>query len=399
MRHGTGDEDPLVAAAKAGDADAAFHLYQLSDQRGDHHDAKHWLHKAADDGSSEALVQLAQPDSNGARSKGQVEMLKRAAQAGHTGAMYALGQHYEREFIIASRQGTDESEPWYRQAADAGNVDAIRTMGRYAACAGHAVEAVGWWRRAEQSRGGEGPDWSWAFGEDVEPTAQRADTSDPEALYRFAKFTRLTTDDRHTMIEVMLRAMNAGNAEATLAFADITRFLMDDTEKDRKNALDMYRHALDRGMTQAMIGLGDLGPKGEAAGWYQKAADAGCADGFARLGNLDVGHNNDEAMAYWTKAAWMQSSDAMLSLYERATSDGKKEEAIEWLRKSAEAGNISAMAKIAHHCNLEGDEQQAKQWLERLAAERPCKPYKPTKGLQLTGNEENVLFDLFLDIL
>src|SRR5580658_7350199 len=120
MRHrAAGDDDALVSAAKAGDAGAAYRLYELSEQRGDHHDAERWLGRAADDGHVEALYRLAQPESNGEMSRRHLDLMRRAAEAGHPDAMYAMARYFERHFILGNRKGTDESTPWYRQAAEA----------------------------------------------------------------------------------------------------------------------------------------------------------------------------------------------------------------------------------------------------------------------------------------
>ena len=84
MRHqAASDDEALVSAAKAGDANAAFRLYELSEQRGDHRDAERWLGRAADDGHAEALYRLAQPESNGEMSRKHLNMMRQAAAAGH----------------------------------------------------------------------------------------------------------------------------------------------------------------------------------------------------------------------------------------------------------------------------------------------------------------------------
>jgi TPR repeat protein len=401
LRHrDAGEDDALVSAARAGDPSAAYQLYELNEQRGEHHDAKRWLDKAADGGNPDALFRLAQPEDNGDMSKKHLEMMRRAAEAGVADAMFAMGVYFERQFILRKRQGTDDSTQWYRRAADAGHVPAMRTMGRYAAREGRAVEAAGWWRQAEDHRSGDDPDWSWAGGEDVDTTVQGADAGEADALYRFAKLTRITTDDRQTMLRTMGRAREAGSAEASLAYADIVRFLMDGSDHDRQEALDCYHLAVDRGMPEAMVGVGDLGPSEEASGWYQKAADSGCADAVTRLGDLAAGrHANDEAMAYWTKAAEMNSGAAMWRLFNRIqASQGAGETADAWLRRAAEAGDLRAMEALAQNCARNDDQAQAQQWRARLVAERPCLPYTHQNN-GLNNWQRQHASDLILDVL
>jgi len=244
--------------------------------------------------------------------------------------------------------------------------------------------------------GSDGPEWSWALDEEIDAMAQEADAGQPDALYRFAKLTRLTTDDRQTMLRCMLRATEAGSPEASLAFAELAHFLMDDTHNERQQVLDCYRRAVDRGMAQAMVGVGDLGPSHEAASWYEKAAAAGCSDGFARLGDLAAHrYDNNEAMACWTNAAAMNSSAAMWRLYQQAED---RDAATAWLRRAAEAGHLRAMDEMVQRADAGGAGAEAQQWRERIEAERPCLPYKPkTKGF--TAFYEDRALGVVVDIL
>jgi hypothetical protein len=378
--HSNSDEDALVAAAKGGDGNAAYRLSELSDDQGHHLEARRWLHRAADLGQPEALYRVAEPGSDGQLSKKHLEMMRAAAEAGHAGALFAMGRYYWYECYVPGGSGTDESGPWFQRAAEAGHAEAFPIAGQLAVRDGRAVDAVGWWRRiaAAAANDGDGGDWTWVNEPDVDAVARLADAGDTEGLDRFSVLTRRATDDPQALSAVLERAAGAGSAGAALRLGDLLHFYVDDTPEHRTTIRSHYQNAADGGIALALVRLGDIAPKEEASDWYHRAADAGCPDGIARLGDLraehaglegDLAGDKAEAETLWTTAAGMGSGDAMLRLGYVALDRKDDASAKTWIRQAAEAGNLEAMEWVSGPENDEGRE-----WRRRLAAARPCKP-------------------------
>jgi hypothetical protein len=378
--HSSSGEDALLAAAKQGECNAAYRLYQLAHDQGHHLEARRWLNHAADLGQPEALYELADPGTDGQLSKKHLEMMRTAAEAGHAGALFAMGRYYWYQSHVPGGSGNDESGQWFQRAAEAGSTEAFPIAGQLAVRDGRAVDAVGWWRRiaAAGAGGDNGGNWDWVNAPDVDAVAREADAGGKDGLDRFSVLTRLATDDPESLSVALERAAKAGSGDAALRLGDLLHFYVDDTPEHRTTIRGYYQDAADAGMALALVRLGDMAPKEEAPDWYQRAADAGCPDGIARLGDLraehaglkgDLAGDKAQAEALWTTAAGMGSGDAMLRLGYRALDRKDTAAGTNWIRQAAEVGNLEAMEWISGPENDEGRE-----WRRRLAAARPCKP-------------------------
>ena len=374
------DEHALEASAKEGDGNAAYRLYTLAHDQGHHLEARRWLNRAVDLGQPEALYQAAEPGTDGQLSKKHLEMMRTAAEAGHAGALFAMGRYYWYECYVPGGSGHDESGPWYQRAAEAGHPEAFPIAGQLAVRDGRAVDAVGWWRRIASAgaKANDSEDWAWVNDPDVDAVARQAEAGDKDGLDRFSVLTRRATDDPVTLGDALERAVKAGSGGAALRYGDLLHFDLDDTPEYRATIRRYYQDAADAGIALALVRLGEMAPKEEQLGWYQRAADAGCADGIARLGDYRAEHaglkgdtagDRAEAEALWAKAAGMGSGDAMLRLGYRALNRKDNAAATNWIRQAADAGNLEAMEWLSGPENDEGRE-----WRRRLAAARPCKP-------------------------
>jgi TPR repeat protein len=230
-------------------------------------------------------------------SDGQAEaaaLFRRAAEAGHAGAMHSLG------LIFASGAGVAEdpveAARWYRKAADAGNPEGMSALGM-AYEEGFGVEvdpvvAMLWWRKA-------------------------AEAGDTPAMNRLG-----------------------------LAYANGVG-----VAKDQARALNWFRKAAEAGGTRAMINLGLAYVQGagvakdavEATRWFRKAAEAGNPVGMNHLGfayerGKGVARDPVEAVRWYQKAAEAGNVYAMNNLglaYRNGVGVPKDEqEAERWLSKA-----------------------------------------------------------------
>ena len=223
-----------------------------------------------------------------------VALFRKAADAGHAGAMFSLG------LAFARGAGVDkdlvESARWYRKAADAGNPEGMGALGM-AYEEGFGVEvdpvvAMLWWRKA-------------------------AEAGDTPAMNRLG-----------------------------LAYANGIG-----VAKDQARALGWFRKAAEAGGTRAMINLGLAYVQGagvakdavEATRWFRKAAEAGNPVGMNHLGfayerGAGVPRDPVEAVRWYQKAAEAGNVYAMNNLglaYRNGVGVPKNEaEAERWLSKA-----------------------------------------------------------------
>jgi TPR repeat protein len=221
-------------------------------------------------------------------------LFRKAADAGHAGAMFSLGLVYARGAGVS--RDPAEALRWYRKAADAGNSAAMSVLGvAYEEGAGvdaDAVEAMLWWRKA-------------------------AEAGDTPAMNRLG----------------LAYANGVGVAE------------------DPTKAIDWFRKGAEAGGTRAMVNLGLAYARGagvpkdvvEAVRWFRKAAEAGNPIGMNHLGfayerGKGVPRNPVEAVRWYQKAAQAGNIYAMNNLglaYRNGVGVVKNEqEAERWLSKA-----------------------------------------------------------------
>ena len=269
-----------------------------------------WYRKAAAVGEPSALTRMGELHEQGAIVSRNVELArilyKKAVDAGYAPALTRLGRLMEGEeparaqaLYRAAAEAGDlegmvhyartlspaEAQPWYIQAAERKQPDALAALGRteQAADAGH-IPSMLLLRRFEQA----------------------ARAGSPEGMRMYAE----TLSDPAQSGPWFVRGAEAGDAramvQAGIAYAE-GRGVPQDTEKARKwlnaalergeaegafrlglldNNPAQYREAAEAGYPPAMVKVGDL--TGDKS-WYQRAADAGLANGWTKLGQVERG--------------------------------------------------------------------------------------------------------------
>lgn len=130
-------------AVDAGHVTAMRNLGTLLRDTGRREEAEKWYVRAIDAGHLSAMHNLAVLLADDGREEEAETWWRRAAERGHFTAM-------DRLAIILRRRGrTDEAEHWWRRAAEAGHANAMRNLGDLLYEAGGTDE--GWWRRATES--------------------------------------------------------------------------------------------------------------------------------------------------------------------------------------------------------------------------------------------------------
>ena len=202
-----------------------------------------------------------------------VAWYRKAAEQGHAGAQYSLGQMYD------NGEGVPEDDvqalEWYRKAAEQGNAGAQYDLGRmYDNGEGvpkDAVQAVAWYRKAaEQGNAGAQFNLGWMYrnGEGV-----------PKDNVQAAEWYR--------------KAAEQGNADAQNNLGWMYRN-GEGVPKDAVQAVAWYRKAAEQGNASAQFNLGLRDHNGEgvpkddvqAAEWWRKAAEQGQAEAQRALGVL-----------------------------------------------------------------------------------------------------------------
>jgi len=286
-----------VAAAQKGDAVTAEPL--LRELAVDNDDAAAWL--------GILLVQRGGEDVG----EGMI-LLRRAAFAGNARAKYGLAFQY----LIGAGTNRDDIEAarLFREAADGGIARAAYNLGLMHA-AGRGVprdpaQALKWYERASKAGDPYGT-YAWA----------RALETSPQAGQRWGEIAPL-----------YLSAAKLGHVPAAVRYGAM---LLEGrgVSRDRTRAEFWLRHAADQGYPEAALLMGDLfgqtamGRTGRqqeeaartAAGWYQRAAEAGVAMAQAKLGNCyfagaGVARDFPAAQRWYRRAAEQGFADAQYVL-------------------------------------------------------------------------------------
>jgi uncharacterized protein len=295
---------------------------------------------------------------------------RKVANAGDSDAMFTLGAFYALGRGVTSDAA--EAARWYRKAADLGNPDAMCTLGAYFAN-GKGVkqsysEAVRWTQMAVDAAG------------------------HPAAMTNLGLFCQsgngVKRDDAKAC-RWFRKAADAGNSDAmyflALAYGAGAGVKQDDAEAAR-----WYREASDAGSRDASFNLGAAYSAGrgvtqdytEAARWYRKSADAGSAAAMNNLGilyNNGLGQVKDYALAarWYREGAEAGNSAAMVNLgilyaYGRGFAKDYAK-AARWYRLAANAGDEQGMSKLGYLYEkgdgVEQDFAKAAHWY-RLAVDK-----------------------------
>lgn len=224
-----------------------------------------------------------------------VKWYRRAAEQGHTGAQFDLGDMYE--FGIGVPRDRAEGEKWLRRAAEKGHATAQYELGTYHANGlreiRDSVEAVKWFRMAAE-QGHRFAQYQlghmYAMGGGVNQNAIEA-----------AKWLRRVTEHRDI------------NQDYDYHFG-----------RKPTETVEWYRKAAEKGNASAQNNLGVIYANGigvaqnrtEAEKWYRKAAEQGYLDAQFYLGEMyangdGVPVNNEEAVKWFRKAALRFHSGAL----------------------------------------------------------------------------------------
>jgi len=213
-----------------------------------------------------------------------------------------------------------------------------------------------------------------------------ASNDNTPALYEFAR-TALAYQDqapdglRQTAVERLRRAAERGHVKAAVTMGDAL-LRGNGVPESQADAISWYRKAAESGSPVAYIRLGDLyaarssgmeAPR--ALEWYRKAADANSATAMVRLGkmfNEGRGVPQDQALAatWFSRAAAAGSGAAMVelsALYSRAGGPGHFNLAREVLEKAIRTSDPRAPIALAKLYLARGERPLAEATLKRAA--------------------------------
>ncbi|MBJ6124666.1 tetratricopeptide repeat protein [Microvirga splendida] len=205
----------------------------------------------------------------------------------------------------------------------------------------------------------------------------------------YYEFARTALSHQEAVTEAMLRsaidrlrtAAERGHVKATVAMGDAL-MLGQGVPASQDAAMEWYRRAAESGSPVAYIRLGDV-YAGRSAGleapraleWYRKAAEANSAIAMVRLGkmfNEGRGVPQDQALAatWFSRAAAAGSGAAMVelsSLYSRAGGPGHFSLARDALEKAIRAGDTNAHIALAKLYLVRGERTLAEMTLKKSA--------------------------------
>ena len=408
-REGTSNQNKqslfwLQKLAEAGDDEAQFIYAHELMEKGNEEEAFNWCKKAAEQGNSAAQFGLYKHYDNGVGVEEDedlaLEWLKKAvaqrdvnalfeyakyyldectaiyyfskaAEQGHTKAMYELGECYHRGKGIGCNG--EKAYEWYRKAAENGHVEAQNWVGRYleegwANVTKNEKEAVEWYRKAAEQ------------GFDI------AQTNLANCLYS----GRGVAENKAEAYKWYRKAAIQGHAYAQTW---VGRYLGEGwggIAKDEYEAVEWYRKAAEQGNAEAQWnlaccldeGIGADEDEAEAYKWYRKAAIQGHTDAQDRVGVFleeglgGINENEYEAVEWYKKAAEKGLDEAQYHLGEclvegRGIAEDKVE-AYKWYRKAAEQGNAEAQNMVGRYlgegwANVTKNEKEAVEWYRKAA--------------------------------
>lgn len=257
------------------------------------------------------------------------------------------------EIFTLGHQAFEEKDyekalPLLRQAAEAGNVDAMVDLGRMY-WRGWGVDtddstAVFWFRKAAEQNHAGGQYWMGV-------------------MYRDG---RGVTRDYTQAYEWYLKAADQNYADAQYAIGQFYEYGNYNLPQDYNKAYEWYKKAADNGEDGALIAIGQMYAYGrgfekdekKALEWYKQAADHGLDSAMIQIGSLYKSQKNfSEAEKWYLKAIEQHGSNSAIAEYymgnlysdydfnesaSEAEKEANYEKSWEWYLKSAEDGNANA---------------------------------------------------------
>ncbi|MGW4248263.1 tetratricopeptide repeat protein [Nocardia sp. NPDC004722] len=225
------------------------------------------------------------------------------------------------------------------QAAEGGDVDAMRILGNILRDRGELVEAESWFRKAIDA-GEVGSMWNLGMLQH-----DRGEWVGAESWFR--------------------KAIDAGDKDALWSLADLLH-----DRGDLAGAESWFREAIDAGNIGSMWRLGlllrDRGELVEAESWFRKAIDAGDSTSMWSLGHLL--HDRGEwvgAESWFRKAIDAGVNGSMWSLGNLLRDRGVLMEAESWFRKAIDGGHVGSMRELGKLLHARGELIEATSWFRK----------------------------------
>ncbi|MFF3623982.1 hypothetical protein [Streptomyces sp. NPDC002467] len=362
--------------------------------------AHHLLHRAADAGNTNALVELARRRDAAGDQQGAEDYFQQAADAGNTNALIELAR---RRDAAGDQQG---AEDYFQQAADAGNTNALVILMRTREAAGDREGAEALYQRATDSSHGDALVRLTQIREKTEDYAAEvlhkrtndnghvnavvslakkrdrsrareaseslprhvADTDDPSTNALLVLLRMREAAGHHEGAEALLqRAADAGNTNALVELARKR-----DAAGHHEGAETLLQRAADAGNTNALV---ELARRRERAGdgegteaLYQQAADAGNTNALVILMQMrEAAGDQEGAEALYQRATDNGHTNALAILMQMREAAGDQEGGDSLLLRAADAGDTNALVKMAHRQANEGDQKHAEALFRRAA--------------------------------
>jgi len=237
------------------------------------------------------------------------EVWKMAADTGNPEACCLVAVCCEEGLGVPKDQA--DAVKWYRLAAEAGNTDAMVNLGRFydvgQGVSQSSAEALNWYRKAAEagsSRGMHHLGNLYEFGNGVPQ-------SSPEALNWYRK----AVDAKNTDAMVSLGHMYEFGAGVSQSYTEAVKWYLKAAEAGNPDGMTTLGNRYEHGgkcVSQSYT---------EAVKWYRKAAEAGVPGGMYNLGNMyfsghGVEKDRDQAVRLYKQAAEAGHKDARKRLKE-----------------------------------------------------------------------------------
>src|SRR3954447_2832794 len=261
---------------------------------------------------------------------------KRAAAEGEVTSKVALGDLYRDGVCV--EQDLKYSTDMYRQAANAGFAPGMMRFGMALERSGRLPDASVWFRKAAAKGYGPAMTHLGDIMADSEWYRQAVAAKDPPAFARLAETVPSTES-----VQLLKQGSDLGDPVAQWRYAERIE------KQDPATAVKLYRSAAEAGEPVAMSRLAYFAEKskdaGEAALWYNKAAEKGDPEGiFWRGRQAEAAGNTEEARRLY-KISGNKGSAGALARLARLTGDKNM-----W-KAAADGGDPDAMYAVAKDSN------------------------------------------------
>ncbi|MFJ5548574.1 tetratricopeptide repeat protein [Streptomyces sp. NPDC093225] len=322
-------------AADQGSPDALYRLAVMREEAGDQKGAKRLLRQAADRGGAYALYRLAVMREEAGDQEGAEDLARQAADHGSTDALYRLA-------VIREEAGNQKgAEDLARQAADHGSGLALYSLAVMREEAGNQEGAEDLARQAD-------------------------DRGHTDALYRLAVI-REEAGNQKGAKRLLRQAADHGDTNALGRLA-----VMREEAGNQEGAEDLARQADDRGHTDALYCLAvmreEAGDQEGAKRLLRQAADHGDTNALARLAVMRADAGDWQgAKSLARQAADYGDTDALYYLAVMREEAGDQGDAEDLARQAAGHGGTNALFNLAMIRNRAGDREEAKRLLRQAA--------------------------------